>query len=743
MCGIAGIVHLDGRPLDQEDAATLRQMGRSIQHRGPDDEVVSLWNNVGFVFERLAIVDVQGGRQPFTTADGRVTAMVNGEIYNHMQIRPSLRHRDALRTRSDCEVIPYLYLEHGRKLFDPVNGMFAMALLDRGQRRVLLARDRLGIKPLFYAIADAGRTFVFGSEIKALFAHPSVTRRFDWVAALAHNFFVEPTPRELPSYFEGIERVPAGCIVELSLESGAIVTQSYWSVPAHGPEQEPLALASYEGRFRELLEDSVRLRLMADVPCGIFLSGGIDSAAVAALAAKNQSLPTFSVLSKSTIASGDAAASLEVADSLGLPNHQVCFDLGPETFTADDWRRVLWTCELPTATAEQLYKYYLHAFARQCYPDLKVMLLGQGSDEFLGGYMETFLRRRDVWRESDWAALGREIRSRETTYLMRKNMLTDDKAALFERGVMNEDYLARAAGRGRDRTIWELYTGICRSNLDYHLWHEDRTASAHAIENRVPFIDYRIVEFLASIPASIHSALFVDKRILRRAARDLLPARIAERPKGFFFYGSGQHHAFRMMHELLTQGGDSLIEQALEGSAKTEGPLQPDRFRAFAAGVGRDGAYQNLNHLLTLANMGILADIAHGGALGPSPRRELPVEEVKTSDWPSWLAAHSATSLEAADAIADTTVVAFAANVSLIEVPASAPGAGAGHGWYLAMGGTPVQAVASPAWYSFLAAVDGRKNILRIATEGRLNLARMKKLLREALDRKLLIRTER
>jgi len=742
MCGIAGIVHLDGRPLDGDDEVILRRMGRAIRHRGPDDETLTLWQNVGFIFERLAIVDLAGGRQPFTTADGRVTAMINGEIYNHRQIRPSLAHKEALRTQSDCEVIPYLYLERGRDLFAPVNGMFAVALLDRAERRLLLARDRLGIKPLFYAPADAGRTFVFGSEIKALLAHPGVARRFDWAAALAQDVFAYGAPRELPSYFETIKRVPAGSMLELALDSGDVAVRSYWSIPERAGGQEHSTAADYDAHLRELLEDSVRLRLMADVGCGVFLSGGLDSAVVAALAAKNQSLPTFSVLSRSTIESGDAAASREVADALGLPNHQVCFDLDDKVFTPDDWRRVLWACELPNATAEQLYKYHLHAFARQRYPDLKVILLGQGSDEFLGGYMDMFLPRRDVWREEDWEAVGRSISARETAQLVRTSGIAITNSGLFERGVLDPDYLARAAGCRPNRTTWDLYAGACRQNLDYHLWHEDRTAAAHAVENRVPFIDYRIIEFLATIPARHQPAIFSDKRILRRAALALLPTRIAERPKGYFFYGKGQRHTFRMMHGLLTQDGGSLIEQALEGSARTDGPLDPDRFREYAASVARDGSYADLTRLLALANMGILAELASSGACAPAARPEVPVMEVTTADWQSWFATHRASGEEPADQVADTAVVALAAGVTLVEVPAGAPGGPARRQWHIALGGKPVQSVDSPGWHSFLAAIDGRRSVAQIAADQHLNLARIKRQLRDMLDRKLLIRVE-
>lgn len=742
MCGIAGIVHRDGRPLDAGDTAVLRRMGRAIRHRGPDDEVLDVWNNVGFIFERLAIVDLAGGRQPFTTADGRVSAMINGAIYNHRQIRASLSHGDLLRTHSDCEVIPYLYLEQGRNLFDSVNGMFAMALLDRRERRVVLARDRLGIKPLFYALADAGRTFVFGSEIKAVLAHPAVVRRFDWTAALGQEFFTDAASGELQSCFETIERVPAGSMLELALDSGEIAVRPFWSVPERADEPAPLPAAHYVARFRELLEDSVRLRLMADVDCGVFLSGGIDSAVVAALVAKDLPLPTFSVLSRSTIESGDALASREVAEALGLPNHQVCFDCDEGAYTPDDWRRVLWACELPMANAEQLYKYHLHAFARQAYPDLKVMLLGQGSDEFLGGYMEKFLPRRDVWRDEDWNALGREIRTRETRRLVRANGIAITNTELFDRGVLDPRFLAHAAGCRPDRTTWELYAGACRRNLDYHLWHEDRTAATHGIENRVPFIDYRIVEFVASIPERHHSALFPDKRILRRAASGLVPPRIVDRPKGYFFYGKGQHHTFRAMHELLTGRGGSLVEQAIAGSARSGGPLDPDGFRRYAANVGSDGTYAGLPQLLILANMGILAELADSPAGVPAPRSDRMIEEVKTTDWPAWIAAHSAAVPPAADHVADSTVVLLARGVSLVTAAAGAPGSPAPRRCYLARDGKPFADVGSPGWQAFLAAVDGRQSVARIIADHGLNAARTKKQIRDALERNLLVRVD-
>ena len=384
MCGIAGYINLDGRPLAGECATPLlTAMGDAIQHRGPDDTRIMLWENVGFIFKRLSIVDVAGGGQPMETDDGSVCAMVNGAIYNHREIRSCLAHRGALRTRSDCEVIPYLYLERGLALFAPVNGMFAVALLDRRKRRVVLGRDRLGVKPLYYCVADSGRVLVFASELKGLFAHPAVPRSFDWRGSFA-DLHQDTQPRELHSGFVGIERVPAAGLVDVDLDRGTLAINEYWKLPERDEPSTRRTASSYVDDYRALLEDSVRLRLMADVGYGLFLSGGIDSSMIAAIAARAGPFPTFSVLSRSTAGSGDAEFAHEVAARLRLPNHQVHFDEEDITVTPDDWRRILWHCEMPGLTAEQLFKFGLHAYARQRYPSLKVMLLGQGSDEYDG-----------------------------------------------------------------------------------------------------------------------------------------------------------------------------------------------------------------------------------------------------------------------------------------------------------------------------------------------------------------------
>ena len=634
MCGIAGYVNLDRRPLGPESATPiLNAMGQSLHHRGPDDTRIMLWENVGFVFKRLSIVDIAGGAQPFETADGAISAMVNGEIYNHREIRPNLAHARLLRTQSDCEVVPYLYLERELALFDSINGMFAAALLDRRKRRLLLARDRLGVKPLFYCTADGGRVLVFASELKGLFAHPAVPRAFDWGAVVSDDRSGEAPPlREYRTGFKGIDRVPAAGLIDVDLTRGSIAIREYWTLPARDEPSERRPASHYVDGYCALLEDSVRLRLMADVGYGLFLSGGVDSSTIAAIAARAGAFPTFSVLSRSTAGSGDAEAAHEVAAVLNLPNHQVYFDEANLVVSPDDWRRILWHCELPHSAAEQLFKFYLHAFAHERYPDLKVMLLGQGSDEFNGGYLSLILGRDVHSNPDDWVAAGERLRA---TRPGRAPTAVDSclpNADSSPSQALQQGFAFRSPVRPEARATWDLYVDSFRDNLAVHLWHEDRMAAAHSIENRVPFLDYRLVEFLARVPLEHHGALFVNKQILRRAAERLLPKEFAWRPKGYFFFGPQEKHAFAMMYAILRRNRSELIEQAIAGSLRTNGPLEPDGFRAFAAEVGRNPTGHDVGLLTFLVNMGLLADMADRQARVPAAGR-LPVESVRFPEW--------------------------------------------------------------------------------------------------------------
>jgi asparagine synthase (glutamine-hydrolysing) len=744
MCGIAGIVHFDGRPLTRgSDDLILGAMGDAMHHRGPDDTQLLLWQNVGFVFTRLSIVDIDGGRQPIETADGRISAMVNGEIYNHREIRAALDERYPFRTQSDSEVIPYLYLERDVGLFEPANGMFAVALLDREKRRMLLGRDRVGVKPLFYFVSDDHKLLVFASELRALFAHPAVPRVFDWQTALRDCWVPDTAARELPSGFRGIRRLPAASILDVSLVDGGLRLETYWQLPAR--EQGALARrpSSYVEGYRDLLADSVRLRLMSDVPYGVFLSGGIDSAVVTALAARAGPLPTFTVLSRSTIGSGDAEAGREVAISLGLPNHQVLFDEANIGITPDGWRRILWACEMFSVGPEQLFKFHLHEFVKQRYPALKVILLGQGSDEFNGGYISRMLGAHGAWSPAQWNSLGERLRAIATVRAARLAGFTDGDADLMRSGVLDQSCLRGAVELENAPRTWDLYVGHWRQNLDYHLWHEDRTAAAHGIESRVPFLDYRILELLAAIPAQHHAELFVDKAILRRAAADLLPASIAQRRKGYFFYGKQQHHTFNMMYSILAANHGELIEQAIAGSLRTGGPLVPDRFRAYFRDVGRHRSVQQISRLLQLVNMGVLADLAASQWTYRPGSSTTPMREVAFDDWASSPAGRRALRHSMWTESADDMVVGFSPGTSLVEVKAAGVGVPApGSTFLVREDGLLTSAIESQTWALFLANVDGKRTVAGILARLGLTKKQILEPLSAALDDGVLVEVE-
>ncbi|MBK8337700.1 MAG: asparagine synthase (glutamine-hydrolyzing) [Sterolibacteriaceae bacterium] len=741
MCGIAGIINLDGRPLIAgQHEPILRAMGDAMHHRGPDETRLMLWQNTGFIFKRLSIVDIAGGHQPFETPDGRVVAMVNGEIFNHEEIRRTLLAETPLQTRSDCEVIPYLYLKRRLGPFDPANGMFAAAILDRSERRVLLGRDRLGVKPLFYCVTQDGSTLVFASELKVLFQHPGVPRDFDWSSALNRDGFRTTSPRELPSGFAGIERVPAGSLVDVSLRDGSIRTLRYWQLPAHLPDDGCETEADWVDRYQALLEESVRMRLMADTQFGVFLSGGIDSAIITAIAAKQASFPTFSVLSQSTLGNGDAHASQLVARTFGLPNYQVAFDEARRPVTPDDWRRVLWSCELWNMTAEQLYKYYLHGFAKERYPDLNVILLGQGSDEMNGGYtdwtIQTLSRNRT---ESDrWAAVGECFSALEAEHNSNRRGYFRGYGDLIDRRIIDREFACRGALAESAHPVWDQYFGYYRENLDYHLWHEDRTAAAHSIENRVPFMDYRLVELVARTPLRLHRALFSDKAILRRAAASWLPPEIASRPKGPFFYGPHQHHTFRMVYQLLTQNSGELVEQAIAGSRLTNGPLDPARFREYVAEVGSDPRFEDIHRLMFLVNMGVLAEISATCRATSAEPPTLPVSEIALPPQESVSPAMPA-SRRSGDEPTDSTILTFGERIRVVEVRFGGNNVEAPGKWYFALGDQIESRIDSPGWLQFLSMIDGKRSVGAIIAAGRLNRARTWKLVRDAVRNNYLV----
>lgn len=760
MCGIVGIIHLDGTPFTREQhGPVLQAMGDQLSHRGPDAQQLYVEGSVGFLFRRLSIIDLAEGNQPFVSEDGAIVHMTNGEIYNHRELRQVRFPGFRFRTRSDCEVLTPLYEQLGADFLQPVNGMFATALLDHRRRRLLLARDRLGIKPLYYY--QSRDLFVFSSEIKAILAHPSVPREYDWRGALtySHNAVQVEAHSRLPSFFRDIHFLPGGWQLELDLRSGLAQSRPYWDPRAAAAGRPRRTAEEYVAEYRDLLEDAVRSHLLADVEYGLFLSGGIDSVAVARLASRHSpAFHTFTVLSQSTLTNGDAENAHRAAQVCGLPNHQVLFDWRDLQVSPQDWKQILWSCELHMCGAEQLYKYALHAHAKVVRPALKVMLLGQGSDEYNGGYSRQYAdqelgeRRQGSWDSLEQTMVGllrlalsvkSGSHSDYQALAPTSALQTFGKRSLLHRSVIPLSYLATWAGVALPAHSFDIYRQLYREPMQlYQLWHEDRTAAAHSVENRVPFLDYRLIEHLYSVPPELHRELFWDKAILRRALREDLPRDLCERPKVPFFYGDDVRYTQRILHRMLQAEGGALVEEALAAASAAGGVFDGDLVRQIVAELPQDPDYKGMQLVLELVNMGLLSSMAR--QLGTDCRAMLrdgpaaiTVREV--ADLPAWLGERSVTPTATADQLL-TRIPAFADGILFVRCEGGDPSWSDPGSYYILRDQTLLFVIEASTghWIQFLRQVDGQRNIAAILQHLGLAAGHIWKFLEEALEQQVL-----
>jgi asparagine synthase (glutamine-hydrolysing) len=557
MCGICGIA-APGALGVVVDEASLVRMRDTLTHRGPDGAGLFAAGGIGLGHRRLAIVDVEGGGQPIENEDGSVVVVFNGEIYNHREIRAGLVERGhRYRTESDTETIVHLYEERGAAVVDDLRGMFAFAIWDAPRRRLLLARDRLGIKPLYYTLEDG--VLCFASEIKALLAAGAVSPALDYTALpeWAANRYTTGDA----TLFEGVKRLPPGHV--LVWEDGRVDVRSYWSADIAEPE-EPASDDEYVERFRELFRESVRLRLMADVPLGMFLSGGIDSSAIAAEMRALIGAPfhTFSVAFAEREANELGYARL-VAESLGTEHHEIV--VSPDEFF-DALPDLVYHEDEPIAHPSSVPLYFVSRLAAE---RVKVVLTGEGSDELLAGYgkyrttifnarLGAAYRRlapnavhgavaRAVDRSAARSAIGRKL---ARTFLKVEPDLSSlyfDNFSVFSR----ERQLRLFTPEARERfTSTDPYRGslepmatagggllgkLLAADLSTYL-HEllmkqDQMSMAASIESRVPFLDHKLVEFAASLPSRAKLRGLTTKWILRKAMRGRLPDAILSRRK--------------------------------------------------------------------------------------------------------------------------------------------------------------------------------------------------------------------
>ena len=556
MCGFAGFIDVSRELSPEGRREALRRMEMQIAHRGPDDSQIYDDGVLALVFRRLAIVGLSNGRQPIFNEDESRLVVVNGEIYNHLDLRRRLQDRHRFRTDSDSEVALHLFEEEGPASLERLVGKFAIALWDRSARRLLLARDRLGVKPLYWCRTPKG--LLFGSELKALLAHPHCPRDLEW-ADIDRDW-------KLTSFVRGVHHLPGGHYA-LCSPGDDVTPVRYWNLAEHfvSGDEPARPEGEYVEELGQLLETCIHDRLMSEVPVGVFLSGGVDSSALVAAAARYGARPhCFTIVERNSVACGDVAAAETLARALDLPLHLVLFDLErlPEqlSFNLEAFEYFVWLMDTPRFNQEWFLKHELHRYAKTLIADQKVMLLGQGADEFCGGYSNPLfppvanpswngyldsLKRQEVWLRRHESGVPLELAQLFDTYF--------PSAPHRQGDVPHDPY--------HDEMLFRL--GFLQR---YNLWHEDRTAASQGVEARVPYLDHRVVEYLAAIPPAAHASLFWDKKILREASRRWLPTEYGSRPKVGFLLTADNASSYSLDRALARRIYPAFRESYLESA---------------------------------------------------------------------------------------------------------------------------------------------------------------------------------
>jgi asparagine synthase (glutamine-hydrolysing) len=553
MCAICGIVNFNAA--DSVDRVVIEKMTQALAHRGPDDHGYFVEGRVGLGHRRLSIIDLSGGQQPIFNEDESVAIIFNGEIYNYRDLAAGLASAGhTFKTRSDTETILHAYEEYGEDCVQHLRGMFGFAIWDRRARRLLLARDRLGVKPVYYY--RDGRFLAFASEIKALLEIPSVPREVDPAALdLYLSLRYVPGPRTM---FKNIFRLPPGHI--LVVDDTGVRIKKYWDIDyAAAESHSPKYLLE---RFCDLLDESVRMRLISEVPLGVFLSGGLDSSAILAQMSKvagGERIKTFSVGYEASDAKEEEANEFEyarlAANAFAAEHHE--YRLTAKEFE-DSAPDLVWHLDEPLADPSAIPLYFISKLARE---HITVVLSGEGADEILGGYgiyrrmlaLDQIYRRSPAGLLAPWVArltpseaLRHYVRMSGQPLEARYRGVSRGFSAEGKLRLVGEDRV-KESERQLQCVFGDYFNAVPKASplnrmlyVDAKVWlpddlliKADKMTMATGLELRVPFLDHKLVEFSATLPDD-RKLNGTGKAILRQAMRGVLPDAIIDRPKKGF-----------------------------------------------------------------------------------------------------------------------------------------------------------------------------------------------------------------
>src|SRR5580700_7731758 len=556
MCGVCGIYeYKTHKRVDQQILAGMLQV---LHHRGPDDAGVFFDKDIALGMRRLSIIDLDGGKQPISNEDGSITTVFNGEIYNYQSLREELEGRGhKLPTASDTEVIVHLYEDFGEECVQHLRGMFGFAVWDAPKRRLLLARDRLGIKPLYYT--QVGGRLIFGSEIKAILQHPSVHVLLNHEGL--NNFLslkYVPAPQTM---FRGIHALPPGYL--LTCDENGVKVRRYWDLSFANSRNGHVREEAYAEQLEALLRESVKLHLISDVPFGAFLSGGVDSSTIVALMSQvlNEPVKTYSVgFEGSGAAISELPYARLVAKKLQTDHHEV---LVRPSHLVEFAEKVVWHLDQPLAEHATLANYMVAELASR---DVKMVLTGEGGDELFAGYaryagerLSPFFQRIPKAAKALALAASSHLPGLRRQKLALYALSQTEEAARFvnwfplfnsetKQALLSEDLKGTLQACDTDSVFAQhlactdatepldrmLYVDTKLWLPDLLLARGDKMSMAVSLEARVPLLDHKLVEFAATLPQNLKVKGLVRKYLLKKVSRRWLPSEIIDRKKQGF-----------------------------------------------------------------------------------------------------------------------------------------------------------------------------------------------------------------